>query len=215
LKPLSEVFPPIKVGDTVQRGLDWKWGDQDSNGIGIVTDTLDHEGWVHVRWESGRNNKYRYSEQAGGHDVQLCGKIDSSASADAIVQTAPKHSGTWRVLKKLRYYCSRSSQVEGQLCQHDGIVTDNHWTCCGETKYSSECRAVGNSVAFSTLAVGTSVKVQGVKCAAWLNGARGKVKSFDERAGRYNVLIVEPASAVEMSQGKLAALKRENIEVCS
>jgi hypothetical protein len=93
LKPLSEIFPPMKVGDTVQRGLDWKWGEQDKNGNGTVTSTLDDEGWIHVRWNSGGNNKYRYSEQAGGHDIQLCGNSVSSAASVALVQPSLVHTG--------------------------------------------------------------------------------------------------------------------------
>lgn len=212
LKPLSEVFPPLKVGDTVQRGLDWKWGDQDKNGNGTVTSTLDNEGWIHVRWDSGGNNKYRYSEQAGGHDIQLCDNPVSAAASVAPVQTSLVHTGTWRELKKLRYYCSRENQVEGMLCQHEGIVNQSHWTCCGETNRSSNCKKGIMNQASSIFIPGTSVKVMGMKSAIWLNGAFGKVQSFSEKESRYSVLIVGPPSAVEKSKGKPAALRRENLE---
>jgi hypothetical protein len=153
LKPITELFPPLKVGDIVQRGLDWKWGDQDGNGTGVVTATLDDEGWIWVKWNSGVRNKYRYNEQSGGHDVQRCDATDASASA---VQAA---------------------------------------------------------VSQGTLNQGTSVKVQGMKSATWLNGAHGKVQSYNEKDARYSVLIIAPPAAVEKAQGKLAALKRENLEL--
>jgi hypothetical protein len=211
LKPISELFPPLKVGDIVQRGLDWKWGDQDGNGTGVVTATLDDEGWIRVKWNSGVQNKYRYNEQSGGHDIQRCDATDASAAS--AVQAAVSHSGTWRELKKLRYYCSRENQVEGQLCQHDGIVTENHWTCCGETTRSSNCKQATKSQYQATLNQGTSVKVQGMKSATWLNGAHGKVQSYNEKDARYSVFIIAPPAAVEKSQGKPAALKRENLEL--
>jgi hypothetical protein len=74
---------------------------------------------------------------------------------------------------------------------------------------------VGAANAPSHLNPGTSVKVQGMKSATWLNGAHGKIQSFDEKASRYNVLIVAPPSAVEQSKRTPAALKRENLEIRS
>jgi hypothetical protein len=221
LKPLSEVFPPIKIGDRVRRGLDWKWNDQDKDGNGTVTDSLDHEGWIHVRWDAGGKNKYRYSEQCGGHDIELCGNSDSAPTSASSNQSPMRHLGTWRELKHLRYYCSRDSQREGELCQHEGIVTEDHWTCCGETSRSSNCKQ-GTTPAQTTTAQnqallkpGTSVQVQGIKSATWLNGAFGKVQSFNEKDSRYSVFIVAPATAVEASKGIPAALKRENLKVRS
>jgi hypothetical protein len=213
LKPLSDLFPPIKVGDLVKRGLDWKWGDQDGNGNGTATATLDHEGWIFVKWNAGGKNKYRYSEQAGGHDIELCSQSNLPAASVAPVQasSARSHIGEWRELHKLRYYCSRSGQVEGTLCQHDGIVTESHWTCCGEKNRASSCKGVPQSQA-SLLHIGTMVKVQGMKSATWLNGSQGKVRSFSEAESRYYVQILAPPLAVEKSAGKHAALKRENLE---
>jgi hypothetical protein len=46
------------VGDRVRRGKDWKWGDQDNFGVGMVTKTLDTDGWVGVKWDHGISNKY-------------------------------------------------------------------------------------------------------------------------------------------------------------
>ena len=162
-----------------------------------------------MRWNSGGKNKYRYSEQAGGHDIQLCGNSVSP------VQISSVHSGTWRELKKLRYYCSRETQTEGPLCQHDGIVNIDHWTCCGETTRSSNCKRATATQAPSLLKSGTGVKIQGMKSATWLNGSYGKIQSFNETTSRYSVLIVAPPSAVEQSKGAPAALKRENLDIRS
>jgi hypothetical protein len=51
-------FPPLKKGDLVRRGPDWKWGDQDSSGEGSVTEgAADRsDGWVEVCWKSGSTN---------------------------------------------------------------------------------------------------------------------------------------------------------------
>jgi hypothetical protein len=222
LKPLSEVFPPIKVGDRVRRGLDWKWGDQDKNGNGTATDCLDDEGWIYVRWDAGGKNKYRYSEQCGGHDIELCSNADSASTFESsnLNQSSMRHAGTWRELKLLRYYCSRDSQIEGDLCQHEGIVTEDHWTCCGETRKNSTCKRGAQTQTTSALNLtllkpGTSVQVQNMKSATWLNGAYGKVQSFSEKDSRYNVLILAPASAVEASKGNPALLKKENLKIRS
>ena len=48
----------LSVGDRVRRGEDWKWGDQDNFGVGVVTETLDADGWVGVKWDHGICNKY-------------------------------------------------------------------------------------------------------------------------------------------------------------
>lgn len=47
-------------GARVVRGRDWKWQDQDGNGLG----TLDFKNsgssfWVHVKWDNGRIGHYR------------------------------------------------------------------------------------------------------------------------------------------------------------
>ena len=57
LKPVLR-FPPLKKGDCVRRGPDWKWGDQDSSGEGSVTEgVVDRtDGWVQVRWKNGQTN---------------------------------------------------------------------------------------------------------------------------------------------------------------
>ncbi len=49
---------PLSAGDGVQRGQDWKWGDQDENGPGTVVETVDSDGWVTVEWDHGSVNKY-------------------------------------------------------------------------------------------------------------------------------------------------------------
>ena len=172
-----------------------------------------------MKWNAGGKNKYRYSEQAGGHDIELCSQSNSPAALDAPARvqasSGRSHIGEWRELHKLRYYCSRSGQVEGTLCQHDGIVTESHWTCCGEKNRTSSCKRVPQSQSASLLHVGTMVKVHGMKAALWLNGSQGKVPSFSEAESRYYVQIPAAPPAVEKSAGNHAALKRENLDIRS
>lgn len=51
----------VEVGDRVKRGRDWKWGNQDGNGIGTVI--AQHEsrpGWIRVQWDVNKStNSYR------------------------------------------------------------------------------------------------------------------------------------------------------------
>jgi hypothetical protein len=74
------LFPPLKKGDRVRRGPDWKWGDQDRSGEGVVTsgcsDRTDE--CVSVRWDHGIHASYRYSTGAGGFDVI---RVDLAAPA--------------------------------------------------------------------------------------------------------------------------------------
>eukprot|EP00727_Mastigamoeba_balamuthi_P014189 m51a1_g9393 putative e3 ubiquitin-protein ligase itchy-like (1136) ;mRNA; f:260509-264358 len=49
------------IGRRVRRGPAWEWGDQDSgNGLGRVTGPASIAGWVNVRWDNGRENRYRW-----------------------------------------------------------------------------------------------------------------------------------------------------------
>jgi hypothetical protein len=52
-------FPLLKKGDRVRRGPDWKWGDQDMKGEGVVVDgSADRtDGWVRVEWCSDGTNR--------------------------------------------------------------------------------------------------------------------------------------------------------------
>jgi hypothetical protein len=211
LKPFSDIFPPISVGDLVKRGIDWKWGQQDGDGHGIATSTLDHDGWISVKWKAGGKNKYRYSEQAGGYDIELCRESHAAPAAPPLASVG-SHSGSWRDLHQQRFYCSRETQREGPVCLHEGIVTQNHWTCCGETNRSSSCKLAPQNHSALLFSAGAMVKVHGMKTATWLNGAQGKVLSFNEKDCRYNVLVLGPAYAKEKSEGKAAALKAENLD---
>ena len=61
------------VGARVQRGLDWKWRDQDgpggAPGEGSVTGEL-HNGWIDVTWDHGGSNSYRMGAE-GKFDLKL------------------------------------------------------------------------------------------------------------------------------------------------
>ena len=51
-------FPPLKQGDRVRRGPDWKWDNQDMGGEGRVTEGVEDrsDGWVQVCWDNGGTN---------------------------------------------------------------------------------------------------------------------------------------------------------------
>ena len=55
-------MPPLKTGDEVVRGPDWKWGNQDGGDgtVGEVCEVLsgDDDGWIGVKWTGGNSNKY-------------------------------------------------------------------------------------------------------------------------------------------------------------
>ena len=70
----------IVMGARVDRGIDWKWRDQDnptgSGGVGTVTGEL-HNSWIDVTWDHGGSNSYRmgaeskfgiYSKHSRGHN---------------------------------------------------------------------------------------------------------------------------------------------------
>ncbi|GIQ80540.1 hypothetical protein KIPB_001354 [Kipferlia bialata] len=50
----------LRVGARVKRGKDWKWEEQDANGLGtLLKNVSDEPGWVRVKWDEGRSNNYR------------------------------------------------------------------------------------------------------------------------------------------------------------
>ena len=59
-------------GTKVRRGPDWKWNDQDGNGIGIVVGTADIAGCVTVKWENnGQQDCYRVGADKGQFDIEV------------------------------------------------------------------------------------------------------------------------------------------------
>ncbi|XP_071117300.1 uncharacterized protein [Haliotis cracherodii] len=49
------------LGSRVMRGKDWKWEDQDLQGVGTIINHDENENWVWVLWDSGERNRYRYN----------------------------------------------------------------------------------------------------------------------------------------------------------
>ena len=66
------VMKNLMLGARVQRGVDWKWRDQDGSpsGVGTVTGEL-RNGWIEVQWDHGGANSYRMGAE-GKFDLQLC-----------------------------------------------------------------------------------------------------------------------------------------------
>ena len=61
----------------VQRGPDWRWGDQDGGSLGTVTGSAPEDGWCSVTWDNGNSNSYRV---AGSFD--LC-TVTTTTGSDA------------------------------------------------------------------------------------------------------------------------------------
>ncbi|XP_052279348.1 uncharacterized protein LOC127877469 [Dreissena polymorpha] len=64
------------IGSRVRRGPDWKWKNQDSNGVGTVVGHWDNETWVTVEWDAklpGGNRGYQYGE--GRFDLLIVDEI--------------------------------------------------------------------------------------------------------------------------------------------
>ncbi|XP_070575525.1 uncharacterized protein [Ptychodera flava] len=66
-------YPPL--GTRVRRGRDWKWGNQDSNGVGTV---VKHErgGTLQVEWDNGQRNTYRHGAE-NARDLRV---VDETAT---------------------------------------------------------------------------------------------------------------------------------------
>eukprot|EP00930_Biecheleria_cincta_P082254 TRINITY_DN72016_c0_g1_i1.p1 TRINITY_DN72016_c0_g1~~TRINITY_DN72016_c0_g1_i1.p1 ORF type:complete len:429 (+),score=34.31 TRINITY_DN72016_c0_g1_i1:90-1376(+) len=60
-----------RIGLTVHRGPDWRWGNQDggTGSIGVVVSPA-REGWCNVRWPSSHENGYRVGVQ-GAFDLRV------------------------------------------------------------------------------------------------------------------------------------------------
>eukprot|EP01107_Rhizomastix_libera_P002507 TRINITY_DN1436_c1_g1_i4.p1 TRINITY_DN1436_c1_g1~~TRINITY_DN1436_c1_g1_i4.p1 ORF type:complete len:1935 (+),score=580.20 TRINITY_DN1436_c1_g1_i4:845-5806(+) len=68
------------VGLRVKRGKDWKWKDQDQNGLGTVSKILENQ-WVKVTWDHGQTFSYRWQE--GARDLAIVGTSSTSSPAPA------------------------------------------------------------------------------------------------------------------------------------
>lgn len=60
----------LPLGTRVVRGKNWKWNNQDSEGPGtVIQHRKKRDGWLHVMWDNGSHNAYRYGE-SGFYDVE-------------------------------------------------------------------------------------------------------------------------------------------------
>eukprot|EP00906_Rhabdomonas_costata_P018319 RCo026755 len=73
----AEALPKAKVGDSVTRGPDWKWGNQDG-GVGNKGRVVGDAGWLTVQWDEGGTANYRCGAE-GCHDLRVA-SADSNAS---------------------------------------------------------------------------------------------------------------------------------------
>ena len=89
------VNPILRVGDIVKRGPDWKWGDQDGGPgkNGQVTETVDSDGWIEVKWiANGSRNKYRY--RPGAYDVVMSTSGSPASTTTGVSASVPPQPPT-------------------------------------------------------------------------------------------------------------------------
>ena len=80
------VTPRIHVDDIVERGPDWKWGDQDGGAghRGIVMDTRVGDNNVRVMWDTtATENFYRWG-QDGCYDLKVCVPANRASNLSVI-----------------------------------------------------------------------------------------------------------------------------------
>ncbi|XP_056021560.1 uncharacterized protein LOC125649346 isoform X2 [Ostrea edulis] len=84
-------MPPL--GSRVKRGPNWKWQNQDAEGIGtVVGHFAEEDGWLYVEWDYGQTCKYRFGKMI--YDVIVCNEPrvlnDSELiAAGCLVQRGP------------------------------------------------------------------------------------------------------------------------------
>ena len=72
----------FKLNLKVKRGRDWKWGDQDNGGTGILVKD-DEDGWCKVKWDSSSSqNAYRIGKD-GCYDLVYVGDGPGSTSSSS------------------------------------------------------------------------------------------------------------------------------------
>lgn len=92
----TQVMKHLIIGARVQRGLDWKWRDQDGipSGEGTIIGDL-HNGWIDVTWDHGGSNSYRMGAE-GKYDLQLA--PESEASTPTMTTPTPQPPVSMSVL---------------------------------------------------------------------------------------------------------------------
>ncbi|XP_077984801.1 E3 ubiquitin-protein ligase TRIM33-like [Glandiceps talaboti] len=67
-----ELATMMKIGIRVVRGQDWKWGDQDGPqpSKGRVIEEVGENGWIKVKWDTGKLNSYRMGKE-GKYDLKV------------------------------------------------------------------------------------------------------------------------------------------------
>ena len=87
------VYSP-QPGDTVIRGPDWKWENQDGNSTGHVVSEVDTDNWLKVRWSNTTTNSYRFGVKVGKkfcYDaVVLIRKSGDAAAATTAGSSGPE-----------------------------------------------------------------------------------------------------------------------------
>ena len=73
---IREWSSSLRKGMRIQRGKDWKWGDQDGGTeclgtvVGWAAEVGASDNWVKIRWDNNRLNNYRWGAE-GAYDLEI------------------------------------------------------------------------------------------------------------------------------------------------
>jgi hypothetical protein len=78
-------------------------------------------------------------------------RLDARATAHGLdlksLKDRMSHTGQFRSTSEMNkiYCCSIPNQRDGMLCTHKGgIISEDHWSCCGQKERSAPCRRFQN-----------------------------------------------------------------------
>ncbi|XP_034233940.1 uncharacterized protein LOC117640978 [Thrips palmi] len=139
-----EAKPLLRVGATVFRGQDWKWGSQDGSPPGpgevVAYGTLMRAtGIVGVRWQAGESNIYRMGAE-GKYDLAV---LDDGQAEDDADVTCPefqcKSGGCARFLDRCDGFadCADKSDEDAATCRANTVSLPQGRNTTARVQYKS------------------------------------------------------------------------------
>lgn len=124
-----ELAALMKINTKVVRGVDWKWGDQDSPppGEGTVIGELGEDGWIRVKWDNGTTNSYRMGKE-GKYDLKLAEPPtppESDSDDDSPIDTNKMDKETVRELHPTTYLKKACTSLLRVILLSCGIEANN------------------------------------------------------------------------------------------
>lgn len=114
-----ELVALMKKGARVQRGVDWKWADQDGPkpGIGRVISDVGEDGWIRVQWDTGTTNSYRMGKEKK-YDLKLSESfIDNESESETEFSTPCDDSTHLNKSSAIQIVASSASKyLESAIC---------------------------------------------------------------------------------------------------